>query len=72
MSNELITKLSYLKLQKANFKRTLDLNYYNAEVRNKMFRKIKSVDEEIEKTKFRLRLEKENKNGNNNTNKPNN
>lgn len=72
MSNELITKLSFLRLQKANLKRTLDLNYYNAELRTKLFKRIKDVENEIEKTKFRIRLERENKNENNNTNESNN
>lgn len=64
MNNELINQLSKLNLEKASLKRSLDRNYYNAELRKKLFTKIKIVDSEIKKVKFRLRLEKEKKNEN--------
>lgn len=64
MNNELINQLSKLNLEKASLKRSLDRNYYNAELRKKLFTKIKIVDSEIKKIKFRLRLEKEKKNEN--------
>lgn len=62
MSNELISRLSMLKIQKSSLKRNLDKNYYDAKIRTRMFDKIKEVDNEIEKTKFLLKLEKEKKN----------
>ena len=61
MNNELINQLSKLNLEKSSLKRSLDKNYYNTELRTKLFKKIKAVEIEIEKIKFKLRLEKEKK-----------
>lgn len=69
MNNELIDKLSKLKLEKTSLKRNLDRNYYNVEVRTRLFRRIKVVDNEISKVKFKLRLEKEKENDNSNSSK---
>lgn len=64
MNNELINQLSKLNLEKSSLKRNLDRNYYNTEIRTKMFIRIKAIDKEINKVKFMLRLEKEKKNDN--------
>ena len=62
MSNELINKLSKLKLERGCIKRNIDTNYKNIKIKKELFERLKDVDKEIEKTKFKLRLEKEMKN----------
>lgn len=66
--NELIERLSNLKLEENNLKRILDVYYRDENMRTKAFNKIKKVKKEIEQIKFKLKLEKELKNENNNTN----
>lgn len=62
MSNNLITQLSQLKLEKSCIKRNIDRNYYNAELRTKLFTDLKEVEKEIERVKFKIRLERIKKN----------
>ena len=66
--NELIERLSNLKLEEKNLKRVLDVYYRDENMRTKAFNKIKKIKKEMEQIKFKLRLEKELKNENNNTN----
>lgn len=61
MNNELINQLSKLKLEETALKRHIDRNYYNIEVRTKLFIRLKDVKNEIERIKFKIRLEKEKK-----------
>jgi hypothetical protein len=68
MNNELINQLSKLSLEKSALKRNIDRNYYNYSARNRLFFRLKEVDNEIKRVKFKIRLEKEKKNENNNTN----
>ena len=63
MSNELITKLSNLKMEKNYIKRAIDTNYNKLNIRIELFERLKEIDKEIEKVKFKLKLEKEMKNG---------
>lgn len=59
MNNELISKLSKLTLEERSLKRNLDRNYYNQELRTKLFLELKEVKRNIESVKFQLKLEKE-------------
>lgn len=59
MNNELIDKLSKLKLEESCLKRNLDMNYLDLELRTKIFKRIKENKKEIELVKFKIRLEKE-------------
>ena len=61
MNNELINQLSKLKLEESALKRNIYRNYYNKEVRSKLFARLKEVTNEINRIKFKLRLEKEKK-----------
>lgn len=61
MNNELINQLSKLTLEESALKRHIDRNYYNLEMRTKLFIRLKDVRNEIEKVKFKIRLEKEKK-----------
>lgn len=62
MSNKLIEKLSLLTLEKKYLKRELDNNWYNSEIKKKLFEKIKNVNKEIKCVKFKLELERKIKN----------
>lgn len=62
MNNELINQLSKLKLEEKALKRHIDRNYYNAEVRRKLFVRLKEVQNEIDRVKFKIRIAKEKKN----------
>lgn len=64
MSNELINQLSKLKLEESSLKRHIDRNYYNTEIRTRLFKRLNEVQTEIKKIKFKIRLEKEKKNDN--------
>lgn len=64
--NELIERLSNLKLEEKNLKRVLDVYYRDENMRTKAFNKIKKIKKEMEQIKFKLRLEKELKNERNN------
>lgn len=64
MNNELINQLSKLSLEKSALKRNIDRNYYNPNARNRLFLRLKEVDNEIKRVKFKIRLEKEKKNEN--------
>lgn len=67
-NDELIEKLSKLRLEENCLKRNLDINYLDEEIRTKIFKRIKENKNEIELVKFKIRLEKEmKKNANNNT-----
>lgn len=68
MNNELINQLSKLTLEEKALKRNLNRNYYNIEIRNKLFNDLNSIQNEIKRVKFKIRMEKEKRNGNNNTN----
>ena len=59
MSNELISKLSKLKLERGCIKRNIDTNYKHPKIKTELFERLKEVDKEIEKVKFKLKLEKE-------------
>lgn len=67
MNNELIEKLSNLKLEESNIKRNLDKYYCNEAVRTRLFIKLDKIKKEIKKVKFKLELERKLKNENNNT-----
>lgn len=58
MNNELINQLSKLTLEEKSLKRHIDRNYYNLEVRTKLFTRLKIVENEINRVKFKLRLAK--------------
>lgn len=64
MNNELINQLSKLTLEEKALKRHIDRNYYNLNVRTKLFARLKIVQSEINRVKFKLKLEKEKKNDN--------
>ena len=66
--NELIEKLSNLKLEERCLKRSLDVYYMDAKRRNKAFNRLKEISNEIEQIKFKLNLERKIKDENNNTN----
>ena len=63
--NELIEKLSNLKLEEKCLKRSLDVCYKR---RSKTFNRLKEISVEIEQIKFKLNLERKIKDENNNTN----
>lgn len=56
--NELIEKLSNLKLEEKCLKRSLDVYYMDAKRRNKAFNRLKEISVEIEQIKFKLNLER--------------
>lgn len=58
-NDELIEKLSKLRLEENCLKRNLDINYLDEEIRTKIFKRIKENKNEIELVKFKIRLEKE-------------
>ena len=58
-NDELIDKLSKLKLEETCLKRNLDMNYLDEEMRTKIFKRIKENKKEIELVKFKIKLEKE-------------
>lgn len=62
MNNELIEKLSLLKLEKNYLKRELDSVWYDRNKRKRIFEKIKDVNKEIEYVKFKLQLERKMRN----------
>ena len=62
MNNELINQLSKLTLEEKALKRNLNRNYYNIEVRNKLFNDLNSIQNEIKRVKFKIRMEKEKRN----------
>lgn len=64
MNKELINQLSKLLLEESSLKRHIDRNYYNVEVRGKLFMRLKVVQNEIQKVKFKIKLEREKKNEN--------
>lgn len=64
MNNELINQLSKLILEKSSLKRQIDRNYYNIDLRTKLFLRLKDVEKDIERVKFKIRLEKEKKDEN--------
>jgi len=66
--NELISKLSKLKMEETSLKRSLDVYYMDDKARTRAFNKIKKIKREIDKLNFKLRIEKEINNENSNTN----
>lgn len=64
MNNELINQLSKLKLEETALKRHIDRNYYNTEMRTRLFARLKEVQNEEKKIKFKLRFERMKKNEN--------
>lgn len=62
MNNELINQLSKLTLEEKALKRNLNRNYYNIEIRNKLFNDLNSIQNEIKRVKFKIRMEKEKRN----------
>ena len=68
-NNELIERLSILKLQEKNLLRILDRVYNDLDKRTRVFNQIKEIKKETENIKFKIRLEREmKKNENSNTN----
>jgi hypothetical protein len=65
--NDIIEKLSILKLEEVFLKRSLDTYYNNEKARTMAFNRLKKVKKEIDKLNFKLRIEKEINNENNNT-----
>jgi len=57
--NELIDKLSRLKLEEISLKRSLDIYYRDEKARTRVFNKIKKIKKEIAQINFKLSLEKE-------------
>lgn len=67
--NDLIEKLSNLKLEEKYIIRLLDKEYNNRKLRSKKFERLTFIRQEIKKINFRLSLEREKYNAkNNNTN----
>lgn len=64
MNNKLIEKLSRLTLERKALKRNIDRNYYNKQIRARLFMRLKQVDSEIKKIKFMLKLERSSKSDN--------
>lgn len=58
MNNELEIKLSKLNIEEKALKRHIDRNYYNLEVRTKLFERLKIVENEIKRINFKLMLER--------------
>lgn len=58
MNNELEIKLSKLNIEEKALKRHIDRNYYNLEVRTKLFERLKIVESEIKRINFKLMLER--------------
>ena len=58
MNNELINQLSKLTIEEKALKRHIDRNYYNVELRTKLFDRLKFVENEINKTKFKINIER--------------
>lgn len=65
-NNELIDKLSKLKLEETSLKRELDKRYNDSKKRTELFTRIKDIKKEENKIEFMLRINKEIKNENNN------
>ena len=61
-NNELIEKLSNLKLEETSLKRELDKRYGNIEIRTKLFNRIKAIKKEKAKIEFMIKVNKEIKN----------
>lgn len=61
-NNDLIDKLSKLKLEETSIKRHLDNNNRNQKERHRLFEKLEKTRKEIEKIKFKLSLERKIKN----------
>lgn len=61
-NNDLIDKLSRLKLEETSIKRHLDNNNRNQKERHRLFEKLEKTRKEIEKIKFKLSLERKIKN----------
>ena len=59
MNNGLINQLSKLNLEYSALKRNLDRNYYNRKTRDIIYKRMKEVNNEIQKIKFKIRLERE-------------
>lgn len=57
--NELISKLSKLKMEETSLKRSLDVYYMDDKARTRAFNKIKKIKKEIAQINFKLSLEKE-------------
>lgn len=72
MSNELLDRLTKLKLEESCLKRNIDTNFFDKKTRMFLFNKHKQVQKEIQKINFKLNIERKIQNANNNSNKPNN
>lgn len=67
--NDLIEKLSNLKLEEKYIIRLLDKEYNNRKLRSKKFERLTFIRQEIKKINFKLSVEREKYNAkNNNTN----
>ena len=58
-NNELIEKLSKLKLEETSLKRELDKRYNNLKIRTDLFNRIKTIKREKEKIEFMIKVNKE-------------
>ena len=58
MYNDLVERLSNLKLEIKYLKRKLEFVYFDVKAKNKVFEMIEEKEKEIEKVKFKLRLER--------------
>ena len=56
---ELIEELTNLSLQKKNYTRQLDINYFNFKKRTYFFNEIKKIEKQEREIKFKLELLKE-------------
>ena len=56
---ELMEELTNLSLQKKNYTRQLDINYFNFEKRTYFFNEIKKIEKQEREIKFKLELLKE-------------
>lgn len=61
-NDELIEKLSNLKMEEKCLKRNLDRYYCDADVRATIFKRLRENKQEIEQIKFKIRLEREMRN----------
>ena len=62
MNNDLISKLSNLKLEENNIRRNIDKFYLDNKMRTRLFKRLKENSKEQEMIKFKMRLEKKIKN----------
>lgn len=62
MNNDLISKLSNLKLEESSIRRSIDKYYLDNKMRTRLFKRLKENIKEQEIVRFKMRLEKKIKN----------